>query len=282
MFCVITPWLSGQRIEEKTENLKELYSVSSLLCVRCVRPSVCYTQSVMPFKSLTLTRQTFIMNHCHVYLHLVLWQLTLTHVGSICVILCPFVVSRQVGEIEEQLAAARREVTKSEEANQKLQREVKEVCRANLSLPGQDPELPRFPGLQVYIWPQWAYVEELLICVILGSNERENKRNSTVMRWILADWCYNWKSKINAEWIVPRLLQYYNLLIMQAIHTLPFSSPVRNLLPDLYISHKCVMRTVISCISWKSGTHFILVSWYIFASSRPFAKERTWRKGLQH
>lgn len=34
----------------------------------------------------------------------------------------------QVGEIEEQLAAARREVTKSEEANQKLQREVKEVC----------------------------------------------------------------------------------------------------------------------------------------------------------
>lgn len=37
-------------------------------------------------------------------------------------------VSPQVGEIEEQLAAARREVTKSEEANQKLQREVKEVC----------------------------------------------------------------------------------------------------------------------------------------------------------
>ena len=91
------------------------------------------------------------MNHCHVYLHLALWRLTLTHVGSICVILCPFVVSRQVGEIEEQLAAARREVTKSEEANQKLQREVKEVCRANLSLPGQDPELPRFPGLRVYI-----------------------------------------------------------------------------------------------------------------------------------
>lgn len=75
-----------------------------------------------------------------------LWQLTLTHVGSICVILCPFVVSRQVGEIEEQLAAARREVTKSEEANQKLQREVKEVCRANLSLLSQDPELPMIPG----------------------------------------------------------------------------------------------------------------------------------------
>uniref|UniRef100_A0A8C4ZHI0 Liprin-alpha-3-like n=1 Tax=Gadus morhua TaxID=8049 RepID=A0A8C4ZHI0_GADMO len=37
-------------------------------------------------------------------------------------ILCP-----QVGEIEEQLAAARREVTKSEEANQKLQRDVKEA-----------------------------------------------------------------------------------------------------------------------------------------------------------
>jgi len=47
-------------------------------------------------------------------------------------------LSRQVGEIEEQLAAARREVTKSEEANQKLQREVKEVCWANLSLPGQE------------------------------------------------------------------------------------------------------------------------------------------------
>uniref|UniRef100_A0AAQ5YNC4 SAM domain-containing protein n=1 Tax=Amphiprion ocellaris TaxID=80972 RepID=A0AAQ5YNC4_AMPOC len=46
---------------------------------------------------------------------------------SICVISRPFVVSRQVGEIEEQLAAARREVTKSEEANQKLQREVKEA-----------------------------------------------------------------------------------------------------------------------------------------------------------
>lgn len=60
-------------------------------------------------------------------------------------------VSRQVGEIEEQLAAARREVTKSEEANQKLQREVKEVCWPNLSFPGQDPELPRLPGLLVYI-----------------------------------------------------------------------------------------------------------------------------------
>uniref|UniRef100_A0AAV2LAR5 SAM domain-containing protein n=1 Tax=Knipowitschia caucasica TaxID=637954 RepID=A0AAV2LAR5_KNICA len=34
---------------------------------------------------------------------------------------------RQVGEIEEQRAAARREVTKTEEANQKLQREVKEA-----------------------------------------------------------------------------------------------------------------------------------------------------------
>lgn len=91
--------------------------------------------------SLTLTRHTFVTYHCHVYLHLVLWLLTLTHVGSVCVISCPFVVSRQVGEIEEQLAAARREVTKSEEANQKLQREVKEVCWANLSLPGQNPEI---------------------------------------------------------------------------------------------------------------------------------------------
>lgn len=33
----------------------------------------------------------------------------------------------QVGEIEEQLTTARRELAKSEEANQKLQRDVKEV-----------------------------------------------------------------------------------------------------------------------------------------------------------
>ena len=112
--------------------------------------SACYTysMSVVLFKSLTLTRQTFVINLSCIYLHSVLWELALTHVGSICVILCPFVVSHQVGEIEEQLAAARREVTKSEEANQKLQREVKEVCRANVSLPGQNPKLP---GLQVYI-----------------------------------------------------------------------------------------------------------------------------------
>uniref|UniRef100_A0AAQ6A457 SAM domain-containing protein n=1 Tax=Amphiprion ocellaris TaxID=80972 RepID=A0AAQ6A457_AMPOC len=78
-----------------------------------------------------------VVTHCHVYLQSTLWHLTLTHVGSICVISRPFVVSRQVGEIEEQLAAARREVTKSEEANQKLQREVKEVCWANLYLSAQ-------------------------------------------------------------------------------------------------------------------------------------------------
>uniref|UniRef100_A0A3P9M9R9 PTPRF interacting protein alpha 3 n=1 Tax=Oryzias latipes TaxID=8090 RepID=A0A3P9M9R9_ORYLA len=46
---------------------------------------------------------------------------------SVCVASCLFAMSHQVGEIEEQLAAARREVTKSEEANQKLQREVKEA-----------------------------------------------------------------------------------------------------------------------------------------------------------
>uniref|UniRef100_A0A673ATZ6 PTPRF interacting protein alpha 3 n=1 Tax=Sphaeramia orbicularis TaxID=375764 RepID=A0A673ATZ6_9TELE len=51
-----------------------------------------------------------------------------SHRFSLCCLCYPFVVSHQVGEIEEQLAAARREVTKSEEANQKLQREVKEVC----------------------------------------------------------------------------------------------------------------------------------------------------------
>uniref|UniRef100_A0A3B4ZN19 Liprin-alpha-3-like n=1 Tax=Stegastes partitus TaxID=144197 RepID=A0A3B4ZN19_9TELE len=83
--------------------------------------------SVGFFRSLTLTRRTFVITHCRVYLRSALWHLTLTHVGSICVISRPFVVSRQVGEIEEQLAAARREVTKSEEANQKLQREVKEA-----------------------------------------------------------------------------------------------------------------------------------------------------------
>ena len=48
-----------------------------------------------------------------------------------CDVVC---VPRQVGEIEEQLAAARREVTKSEEANQKLQRDVKEVCCVSLFL----------------------------------------------------------------------------------------------------------------------------------------------------
>lgn len=35
--------------------------------------------------------------------------------------------SPQVGEIEEQLMSARRELARSEEANQKLQRDVKEV-----------------------------------------------------------------------------------------------------------------------------------------------------------
>uniref|UniRef100_A0A8C5DR82 Liprin-alpha-3-like n=1 Tax=Gouania willdenowi TaxID=441366 RepID=A0A8C5DR82_GOUWI len=37
------------------------------------------------------------------------------------------VITRQVGEIEEQLTSARRELTRSEEANQKLQRDVKEA-----------------------------------------------------------------------------------------------------------------------------------------------------------
>uniref|UniRef100_A0A669DX07 PTPRF interacting protein alpha 3 n=1 Tax=Oreochromis niloticus TaxID=8128 RepID=A0A669DX07_ORENI len=66
------------------------------------------------------TQLAFVISHCLVCLHLVPWRLILAHVGSICVI------------SEEQLAAARREVTKSEEANQKLQREVKEVCWARL------------------------------------------------------------------------------------------------------------------------------------------------------
>lgn len=38
----------------------------------------------------------------------------------------------QVGEIEEQLTSARRELARSEEANQKLQRDVKEVRLAVL------------------------------------------------------------------------------------------------------------------------------------------------------
>uniref|UniRef100_A0A674N6I3 PTPRF interacting protein alpha 3 n=1 Tax=Takifugu rubripes TaxID=31033 RepID=A0A674N6I3_TAKRU len=67
---------------------------------------------------------SFLVNHC---LHMAPYYLILIHVGSDCVILLLLVVLHQVGEIEEQLAAARREVTKSEEANQKLQREVKEA-----------------------------------------------------------------------------------------------------------------------------------------------------------
>lgn len=71
------------------------------------------------------------MNHWRVYLHAVLWWLAVTHTAQ-SVSSRPSALHSQVGEIEEQLAAARREVTKSEEANQKLQREVKEVCGANL------------------------------------------------------------------------------------------------------------------------------------------------------
>lgn len=40
----------------------------------------------------------------------------------------------QVGEIEEQLMSARRELARSEEANQKLQRDVKEVRPIHQSL----------------------------------------------------------------------------------------------------------------------------------------------------
>lgn len=93
------------------------------------------------------------MNQYEVYFHSqLLPSLILTDAGAICLIVCPFVLLLQVGEIEEQLAAARREVTKSEEANQKLQREVKEVCGANLSLSCQSLDLLPFLGIQVYIW----------------------------------------------------------------------------------------------------------------------------------
>lgn len=44
---------------------------------------------------------------------------------------CPL----QVGEIEEQLTTARRELARSEEANQKLQRDLKEVGEEEDSLP---------------------------------------------------------------------------------------------------------------------------------------------------
>lgn len=50
------------------------------------------------------------------------------------------VTSRQVGEIEEQLTSARRELARSEEANQKLQRDVKEVRPAEL-LTDSNPSL---------------------------------------------------------------------------------------------------------------------------------------------
>ena len=47
--------------------------------------------------------------------------------------------SPQVGEIEEQLTSARRELARSEEANQKLQRDVKEVRRPALSTDHKPP-----------------------------------------------------------------------------------------------------------------------------------------------
>lgn len=45
----------------------------------------------------------------------------------------------QVGEIEEQLMSARRELARSEEANQKLQRDVKEVRLASLLTDNKPP-----------------------------------------------------------------------------------------------------------------------------------------------
>lgn len=47
--------------------------------------------------------------------------------------------SRQVGEIEEQLTSARRELARSEVANQKLQRDVKEVRLAELLTDNKPP-----------------------------------------------------------------------------------------------------------------------------------------------
>lgn len=47
----------------------------------------------------------------------------------------------QVGEIEEQLTSARRELARSEEANQKLQRDVKEVRLAK-TVDGQQAGVP--------------------------------------------------------------------------------------------------------------------------------------------
>lgn len=60
-------------------------------------------------------------------------ELIQVSLAGLCVCMCScahsnvWVFHAQVGEIEEQLTTARRELAKSEEANQKLQRDVKEV-----------------------------------------------------------------------------------------------------------------------------------------------------------
>ena len=59
--------------------------------------------------------------------------------------------SAQVGEIEEQLAAARREVTKTEEANQKLQREIKEVRGSGVQPAAGQPYLTHNAPLQPFL-----------------------------------------------------------------------------------------------------------------------------------
>lgn len=73
-------------------------------------------------------------------------------------------MSHQVGEIEEQLAAARREVTKSEEANQKLQREVKEVCSANLSGSWLKPWAILAPGVSILCLNTMAMCINVFVC----------------------------------------------------------------------------------------------------------------------
>lgn len=175
---------------------------------------------------------SFTMNHCHVYFYSVLWWLALTHIGSICVILCLFVASHQVGEIEEQLAAARREVTKSEEANQKLQREVKEVCGASLSLPSQNHGLPHD------FQPKCIFDHSAGICcgVKWGQWRLFQQRIVGVAAWTMNTFHFLFSCWGSDRWPV--------------------------------VSIKSIISTVISGI--------------LYFSFRPFAKGRTWRKGLQH
>lgn len=94
------------------------------------------------------------------------------------IILLLFLMTFQVGEIEEQLAAARREVTKSEEANQKLQRDVKEVSQVNLFLAkafgqGWETFLARGPHRYYEIQPRAEVIFFYLLFVKINLHDRK-------------------------------------------------------------------------------------------------------------